>query len=208
MNNFRPSRLSNFQSLIKLPLGSRTSLNVKCLKLLVERERTQMKTFFSYSAIVAKNLTQRFHPFMNNNQNYVEKRNIKKKVNPINLTHKKSQFKEEEFESSNSFESNVDQSTRKKTKSVYFRNTNEQSFSHQSSNISPASKSTRFRKSLFSRKKETKCNIFIDCYGNEHPFEEMRKVINVDIENSQEAKNFDDMENHEEYLKIRVKIKY
>jgi len=196
----RSDKLSqNLSSSMRLPLSSRSSFQIKSFKILIERQKHDLKSFATYSTIIAKNIAQRFLP----NQNYIEKRN-QRKVKPEakkEKTLKKPTFKED-FESSLSMESNIGKSQlgKQKNKTVYFGSPTNR-FSHQNSAISQTGKSGGLRKSLFARKREIKSNIFTDCYGNEHGFEEMKKVINKLIENKKEVEEF---QSYEEYLKIRV----
>ena len=203
----RSGKLSqNFTSSMRLPLSSRSSFQIKCFKILVERQKHDLKSFIKYSSIIAKNITQRFMPMFNPNQNYIEKRNKQRKVKPESKkekTTKKETFKED-FESPYSMQSNMDRPSigKQKNKSVYFGSPSSKDFSHQNSAMSQTGRSGGLRKSLFSRKKEVKVNIFTDCYGNEHGFDEMKVVINKIIENKLE--DAEEFHYHEEYLKIRV----
>ena len=190
-------------SSMKLPLTSHSSSNSKYLKLIMERKKSHLKSFYTYSTIIAKNLSQRYLP-PTNNQNYVEKRPVKRKIEYAESP-KKIERVNKDFESSLSFESNPTISPKKaKTKSVFFGNSNSKILSHQSSNQSQHRKSPELRKSLFSMKKKIKVNVFVDCYENEHSFEEIKILINNSIENPKEIKILHDLENHQEYLKIRV----
>lgn len=187
---------NRFSSSFKLPLSSRSSFS----RLLLEKQRNQLKSFASYSSIVAKKLSHKYFPTIQN-QNFIEKRHANKKVYPEiskKIEKKNHGFLEDNNTSSLSMESKIEKIPKKgKTKSVYFGS----KFSHQTSNASQISRSPT-RKSLFSRKKERKINIFIDCFGKEHSYDEIKLLINSAIENKQ---NFNEEEIHENYLKIRVK---
>lgn len=206
----RSGKLSqNFNSSMRLPLSSRSSFQIKCFKILAERRKHELKGLVTYSTILAKNITQRFLPMINPNQNYIEKRK-KSRISPAARKNEvtRKELPKEEFESSYSIDSNPEgklPSPRKKNKTVYFGGNSHNTYSHQNSVLSQTTKSGAFRKSLFSRKREVKVNIFTDCYGNEHGFDEMRKVINRVIENTYKTDE-DEVLNNEEYLRIRVII--
>lgn len=190
------SKQNNNFSSFKLPLSSRSSFS----RLLLEKQRNQLKSFVSYSSVIAKKISHKYFPTIQN-QNYIEKRYANKKIFPeVSKLDKKNNnaFLEDNI-SSLSMESKMEKIPKKgKTKSVYFGS----KFSHQTSNASQVSRSPT-RKSLFSRKKQRKINIFIDCFGKEYSYDEIKIVINSAIENKKNEVNEEEI--NENYLRIRVR---